>query len=82
MDGVHPANYQSRNNRKGTLDITETERMFSATKDFDTNLVHFLRPFVIISNVHVYSFTGTISHVHICVPKTVLRAKNLVSKKL
>ena len=56
--------------------------MFSATKDFDTNLVHFLRPYVIISSVLVYTFTGTISHVHICEPKTVLGAENLESKKL
>ena len=67
---------------KETLNKTKTERLFSATRDFDTNLVHFLRMYVIISSVLVYPFTGTISHVHICEPKTVLRAQNLVSKKL
>ena len=69
MDGVHPANYQSIHNRKETLDRNEKERPLSVTEDFDTNLVHFLWPYVIISNVHVYSFTGAIFHMHRRVPK-------------
>ena len=44
---------------------TEVERPFLAARGFNTNFVHFLPPcHVIISNVHVCSFTGTISHVH------------------
>ena len=45
--------------------------------------MHFLlRYYVIISNVHICSFTGKISHVHASAPKTVLCAQNLVYKKL
>ena len=82
MEGGHLLNWQSINSRKEALHRTKIERSFLAAKDFDTNLVHFLRLYVIISNVHVYSFTGTISHVHRRVPKTVFRAQYLVSKKL
>ena len=52
-------------------------------KGFNTNLVQFLSPYhVIISNVHVCSFTSMITHAHGPPPKTVLRAQNLVHKKL
>ena len=37
---------------------------------------------VIISNVHVCSFRGMTSHMHKRAPKMVLRARNLVNKKL
>ena len=63
--------------------MTETERPFLATKDFNTNLVQCLPPYyVIISNLHVYSFMCMISHVHRHAPKTVLHTRNLVSKKI
>ena len=53
---------------------TETERPFIAAKGFNTNLIHFLLPYhAIISNVHICSFSGTISHVD---------AQNLVYEKL
>ena len=62
--------------------MTKIERPFLAAKGFNTNLVHFLPPYhVIISNMHVCSFTCTISHVHRLAPKTVLRAQNLVYEK-
>ena len=54
----------------------EIERLFLAGKCFNTNLVHF------ISNMHVCSFTGMISQVRNRASKTVLRAQNLVYKKL
>ena len=42
----------------------------------------FLLPYyVIISNLHVCSFTGMIFHVHERAPKMVLRAQNLVYEK-
>ena len=63
--------------------MIEIERLFLAAKGFNTNLVQCLPPFfVIISNVHVCSFTCTISHVHRRAPKTVLGAQNLVYKKI
>ena len=63
--------------------MTEIERPFLAAKGSNTNLVLFLPPYyVIISNVHVCSFTCTISCVHGRAPKTVLRARNLVYEKL
>ena len=41
---------------------TEIERLFLAARGFNTNLVQFLWLYhVIISNVHIYSFTCTIS---------------------
>ena len=62
---------------------SEIERPFLAAKGFNTNLVQFLSLYhVIISNVQVCSFTCTIYHVPGFAPKTVLRARNLVHKKL
>ena len=63
--------------------MTEVERLFLSAKGFNTNLVNFLLPYhVIISIVHVCSSMCMISHVHRCAPKTVLRARNFVYKKL
>ena len=54
---------------------TEMERDFLANKGFNTNLVHFLPPYhVIISNMHVCSYMGTISHIH---QRAVFRARKL-----
>ena len=62
---------------------TERERPFLAAKGFNTNLVQFLPPYhVIISNVHICCFMGTICHVHLCAPKMVLHDPNVVYKKL
>ena len=62
---------------------TEIERPFLAALGFNTNLVHFLLPYhVIISIVHVCSFTGPIFHMHGRAPKTVLGARNLMYEKL
>ena len=59
------------------------EGPFLAARGFDTNLVQCLPPYyVIISNMHVCSFTCTISHVHRRTPKTVLRSRNLVYEKI
>ena len=56
---------------------------FLAVKGFNTNLVQYQLPYhVIIINVHVCSFMGTISHVYGCAPKTVLHVQNIVYKKL
>ena len=63
--------------------MTKIERPFLAAKGFNTNLVQCLPPYyVIISNVHVCSFTRTISHVNRSAPKTVLHARNLVYEKI
>ena len=63
--------------------MTEIERSFLAAKGFNTNLVQCLPLYyVIISKVHVCSFMCTISHVHKHAPKMVLRARNLVYKKI
>ena len=63
--------------------MTEIERPLLSAKGFNTNLVNFLLPYhVIISIVHVCSFMCMISHVHRRAPKTVLRARNFVYKKL
>ena len=63
--------------------MTEIERPFLAAKDFNTNLIRFLPLYhVIISNMHVCSFTCMLSHTHICAPKMVLHAQNLVLEKL
>ena len=62
--------------------MTKIERPFLAANGFNTNLVHFLPLYhVIISNMHVCSFTCTISHVHWLATKTVLRAQDLVYEK-
>ena len=47
-------------------------RLFLDAKGFNTDLVHLLPSYVIVSNVHVCSLPGTISHVHGRAPKTVL----------
>ena len=63
--------------------MTEIERPFLAAKGSNTNLVQCLLPYyVIISNVHACSFTGTISYVHRHAPKMVLHAQNFVYKKI
>ena len=47
---------------------------FLAVMGFNSNLVHFVPPYhVIISNVQVCFFTGTICHVHGRATKTVSR---------
>ena len=81
MEGSH-ANWKSTIYRKGAVHCTQIERSFSATKSFNTSLEHILLPYVIISNVHVCSFTGTIFHVHERATRTVLRARNLMHEKL
>ena len=79
---MEDSNYVNCNSiiyKKGAVHRTEIERPFSAATDFNTNLVHFLPPYhVIVSNVHVSSFTGMIFHVHGRAPETVLHARNLV----
>ena len=63
--------------------MTKIERLLLAGMGFNSNLVQFLPPYyVIISNVHVCSFTGTISHGHGRAPKFVLRAWNILYEKL
>ena len=55
--------------------MTEIEGLFLAAKGFNINLVQCLPLYyVIISNVHICSFTCTISHVNRHAPKTVLFA--------
>ena len=68
--------------RKGATHRTEIERLFLATRSFNTKLVQFLLPYVIFSNVHMYFCMGNIFHMHGCAPKTVLCAQNLVYRKL
>ena len=61
--------------------MTETERPFLATKDFNTNLAQCLLPYyVIISNLHVYSFMCMISHVHRRAPNSFAHMKSCVQK--
>ena len=55
--------------------MTEIGRLFLAAKGFNINLVHFLLLcYVIISNLYICFFTGTISHVYGRALKTVLCA--------
>ena len=55
--------------------MTEIGRLFLAAKGFNINLVHFLPLcYVIISNLYICFFTGTISHVYGRALKTVLCA--------
>ena len=83
MEGSHHVNWNSITYRKEAIHRTKKERPLLAAKRFNTNLVRFLPPYyAIISNNHVYSFTGTISNVHGRAPKTALRARNLVYEKL
>ena len=82
MKGSHHVNSNSLIFRKGAIHKTEIEA-FSEAKDFNTNLVHFLPlHYVIISNLHVCSFTCSTSRMHGRAPKTVLHAQNLVYEKL
>ena len=63
--------------------MAEIEKPFLAVKGFNTNSVQCLPPyFVVISNMHVYSLTRTISHLHRRAPKTVLRVRKLVYEKV
>ena len=63
--------------------MTELERLFLAAKGFNTNLVQCLPPYyVIISNVHICSFTCMLSHVHRHTPKMVLHVRNLMLEKI
>ena len=58
---------------------TEIERPFLAGKGFDASLVQFLLlDHIVISNVHVCSFTSTISLVHGRAPKTVLHERKIL----
>ena len=77
MGGSHHVNRNNITYRKGTICRTEIERMFLAIKNFNINLVQFLLPYVIISDVHVFSFKCTISHVHGYAPKMVLHAQKI-----
>ena len=82
MEGSHHVNWNSIIYRKGAIHRTEIERPLLAAKRFNTNLVQFLTPYcVTISNMHVCCFMCMISHVHRCVPKTVLQVRNVVHKK-
>ena len=65
MGGSHHVNRNNITYRKGTICRTEIERLFLATKNFNINLVQFLLPYVIISNVHG------------CAPKRVLHAQKI-----
>ena len=65
------------------MHMSEIERPFLVAKGFNTNSVQCLPLYyVIISKVHICSFTCTISHMHRCAPKMVLHAQNLVYKKI
>ena len=60
MEGSHHVNLNSIIYRKAAIHITEIEKPFLATKSFNTNLVHVTPPYyVLISNIHVCSFTCT-----------------------
>ena len=81
MEGSHHVNRNSIIYRKGAIHRPKIKRPFLAAKGFYANLVQFLVPYhVIISNVHVWSFTCTISHSHELAPKTAWRARNLCTK--
>ena len=61
--------------------MIEIGRPFLAAKGFNTNFVRFPLPYyLIISNAHVYSFMGTISHVHRRMPKVAFMHKILCTK--
>ena len=65
MKASHRVNWNSTIQREGEVHTTEIEKPLLAGKGFNINLVHFLPQHrVIISNMQVCSFTGTISHVH------------------
>ena len=58
MERSHYVNWNSIIYRNGVIHRTEIKKPFLDTKGFNTNLVQFLSPFyVIVSNVHVCSFT-------------------------
>ena len=80
-DNLH-VNWNSVIYRKEALHRTEIEGPVLASESFNASLVQFLPPYhIIISNVHVFYFTFTISHVHGRTPKTVLRARSLLYEK-
>ena len=83
MKGGPNINWNSIIYREKAIRRTEIERLFLARMGFNINLVQSL-PLchVIISNVHVCSFTRTISDLHGRASKKVLRAQNLVKEKL
>ena len=63
--------------------MTKTEGPFLAAKGFNTNLAQCLPPYyVIVSNMHICSFTCRISHMHRHAPKMVLPALNFVYEKI
>ena len=83
MEHSYHVNRNSIASRKVTKRKTVTERPLLVAKGFRTNLVQFLPLYhVIVSSVHVCSFTCTIPHVHKRAPKMVLHARNLVYQKL
>ena len=62
--------------------MTETERPFLAAKGFNANLIQCIPLYyVIISNVHLFSFMCTVFHMYRYAPKMVLCAQNLVYEK-
>ena len=64
MEGSHHVNSNSIIYRKRAIHKTEIEMPFLAVKGFNTNLVQFLPLYhVIISNVHVYSFSCTKNYI-------------------
>ena len=78
MEGSHHVNWNSIIYRKGAIHKSEIGRSLLAGKGFNTNLVQFLPPYHVISNVHVCSFTCTISHVHGRAPGMVLHARKII----
>ena len=57
-------------------------RQFLVVKGFNANLVQFLLPYHVISNMHVCSFMCAFSHLQGHTPKMVLHAQNLIYEKL
>ena len=83
MQGSHYGNSNCIIYRKEAITRTQKEKPFKAVKGFNTKLALFLRSYyAIINNLHVCSFTYPISHAHGRASKTVLRARNLVHKKV
>ena len=69
MKGSHHLNLNSIAYRKGVIHRTKKERPFLTAKSFNTAIVQFPPPYHIINNnLHICSFTCTISHVHGRVP--------------
>ena len=83
MEASHQVNWNSIIYREEEVHRTKTQGPFLDAKGFSTNLLPFIPPYhVIISDAHVFSFTGTISHVHGCAPKMYLRERNLMHEQL